>query len=349
MIRLLLAEDERITREYVKFVIEENHMDIEILEANNGVEAVELARSEQPDLVIMDVRMPEMDGLKAGEIIKKEMPWIKVVILTAYDQFSYAQNAIRLHLDDYLLKPISPNQLIETIKKMVEHKEPQSFDYNRFDDIIRMERNLVEALIQKDMDAALSSVDSIFEGYTRIEYSIEDFKKYIIEIAGVITRRLYADHMTNKAINQLKNQLQTNVMDCQSIEQIATEMRGLVNDLIVTTRGKSQNPKDQNIQKAMRYISYHYHEKIYLSDIAKHVGYSDSYFSRLFKEVTGSRFSDYLNEYRIERAKKMMGNYQLTLGEIAARVGFEDVSYFSQVFHRIEEITPSQYRKIHNG
>ncbi len=347
MIRLLLAEDERITREYIKFVIEENHMEIEILEASNGVEAVEITRSEQPDLVIMDIRMPEMDGLQAGKIIKEEMPWIKVVVLTAYDQFSYAQNAIKLHLDDYLLKPVSPEKLIETIQRMMEHKEPRSFDYSQFNDIIRMERNLVEALIQKDIDIALSSVDSIFEGHSRIDYSLEDFKKYIIEIAGVITRRLYADHMTNKTINQLKNQLQTEVMACHTIDQIVIGMKSFVNDLIVSTHGKSQNPKDQNIQKAMRYISYHYHEKIYLSDIAKHVGYSDSYFSRLFKEVTGSRFSDYLNEYRIERAKKLMSNYQLTLGEIAERVGFEDFSYFSQVFHRIEEMTPSQYRKSH--
>lgn len=347
MIKLLLVEDERITREYIKFVIDEKNMDITIIEAANGIEAVEKARKEQPDLVIMDIRMPEMDGLKAGELIKKDMPWIKVVILTAYDQFSYAQNAIKLHLDDYLLKPVSPETLIETIETQMNRKTNYDIENNRFDDIIRLERNLVESLIQKDLEMALGSIDSIFDGYQRINYSLDDFKKYVIELAGVVTRRIYADHMTNKLINQLKISLQTEVMNHDSIEQIAAAMRVFITELITSTKGKSQNPKDQNVQKALRYISYHYHEKMYLSDVAGHIGYSDSYFSRLFKEVTGQRFSDYLNEYRIERAKKLMSNYQLTLGEIAARVGFEDFSYFSQVFHRIESMTPSQYRKEH--
>ena len=113
--KLLIADDEKITREYIKYVIEENTIDSIIMEASNGREVIELARSFLPDLILLDIRMPEIDGLTAAKKIKEEMPWINIVILTASDQFKYAQTAVKIHVQDYLLKPISPSKLMETI------------------------------------------------------------------------------------------------------------------------------------------------------------------------------------------------------------------------------------------
>ncbi len=345
MIKLLIAEDERITREYIKFVIEENRLDVQVVEADNGLEAVALAREVQPDLVIMDIRMPELDGLKAGKIIKEEMPFTKVVILTAYEHFSYAQSAIKARLDDYLLKPVSPRLLMETIENQMKGQINYNYDNRRFDDILRLERDLIEAMLQKNDSVARAGVAAIFEGYGRRDSDLEDLKNYLIELTGVIMRRLRADDVSNRLMTERKVDCHARIQELDSVEDLEEEMTAFARDVIRLAVDDFRSEKEKNIHKALAYIADHYQEKVYLTEVARHIGYSSSYFSRLFKEITGKRFSDYLLCYRTERAKKLMDNYQLTLGEIAVKVGFEDFSYFSHVFHKVVGETPSHYRR----
>ncbi|GAA0177865.1 response regulator [Clostridium sediminicola] len=115
MKKLLIVDDEAITREYIRYVVSENHQDVNIKEAKNGNEAIEMVKSFSPDLVIMDIRMPELDGLKAVEKIRKFDMNVKIAILTAHDEFTYAQKAVRLNAVDYLLKPLSPEDLNDFI------------------------------------------------------------------------------------------------------------------------------------------------------------------------------------------------------------------------------------------
>ncbi|ABR49661.1 response regulator receiver protein [Alkaliphilus metalliredigens QYMF] len=119
MITLLLVDDENMMKEYIKFIIKEEDMEIAVFEASNGLEAVEKAKQLQPNLILMDIKMPHMDGLEATEMIKKEVPLTKIVFLTAYDKFDYAQKALRLGAYDYLLKPISPEDFKGLINKIL--------------------------------------------------------------------------------------------------------------------------------------------------------------------------------------------------------------------------------------
>ena len=89
-----------------------------IVEASNGEEAVELARRILPDIVLMDIKMPGMDGLQATAIIREELPATKIIILTAHDEFSYVQKALKLGAVDFLLKPVRPVKLIEVLNEV---------------------------------------------------------------------------------------------------------------------------------------------------------------------------------------------------------------------------------------
>ena len=93
--------------------------DIEVLDAvENGVEVVRAVRREKPDVILMDIRMPEMDGVVCTQIIKENYPNIKIIILTTFDDDEYVYNALKYGASGYLLKGISTKELAEAIRKV---------------------------------------------------------------------------------------------------------------------------------------------------------------------------------------------------------------------------------------
>ena len=118
--RTLVIDDERLAREELKSVLSEIHEINVIGEAQNGDEALKLIKSEAPDLIFLDINMPEMNGF---EMLKKldEIP--KVIFVTAYDE--YALKAFEVNALDYLLKPIDPERLAEAIEKLKKESDEE--------------------------------------------------------------------------------------------------------------------------------------------------------------------------------------------------------------------------------
>ncbi|MCF1502323.1 response regulator [Afifella sp. H1R] len=116
---LLVADDTPIIRSTVSRVVAAEALDFaNVWEAKNGSEAVELARRERPELILIDIKMPGVDGLEAAAIIKAELPRTRLIFLTAYDEFAYVQRALKIGALDYLLKPIRPAKLGELLRKL---------------------------------------------------------------------------------------------------------------------------------------------------------------------------------------------------------------------------------------
>ncbi len=119
MAGLLVADDAPIIRSTIARVVAREKTGLyPIVEAGNGQEAVELARRIRPDIVLMDIKMPGLDGLQATAIIREELPATKVIILTAYDEFPYVQKALKLGAADFLLKPVRPAKLMEVLTEV---------------------------------------------------------------------------------------------------------------------------------------------------------------------------------------------------------------------------------------
>lgn len=116
MVKVFLVEDEIVVREGIKNSIDWESNGFEFMgEAGDGELAYPMIKNKKPDIVITDIKMPFMDGLELTKLIRKEMSHIKVVILSGYDEFDYAKQAITLGVTEYLLKPISGNQLINSM------------------------------------------------------------------------------------------------------------------------------------------------------------------------------------------------------------------------------------------
>ena len=124
--RLLLADDHDLVREGIRAVLE-GEPDLKVVgEAANGREAVELCRELEPDLVLMDVRMPEMDGLAATRAIKEELPQTSVVMVTMHESPDYLLEAIKAGAAGYILKDAAGERLVEAVRRTLEGEAPLS-------------------------------------------------------------------------------------------------------------------------------------------------------------------------------------------------------------------------------
>ena len=119
MLKIFLAEDEVIVRETIKRMIPWEDLGFELVgEAADGEMALPLLLRQKPDLLITDIKMPFMDGLTLAKVAKKEIPGLKVVILSGYDDFNYAKQAINIGVEDYLLKPLAPEDVSGLLDKI---------------------------------------------------------------------------------------------------------------------------------------------------------------------------------------------------------------------------------------
>ena len=119
MIKVLLADDQELIRESLGFVLGAQGDITVVGMAKNGREAIELVRSEKPDVVLMDIRMPEVDGVECTRLIKSAHPNIKVIVLTTFDDDEYVFNALRFGASGYLLKGVSVADLTNAVREVV--------------------------------------------------------------------------------------------------------------------------------------------------------------------------------------------------------------------------------------
>ncbi len=125
-IRILLADDHALLRQGTAELLQ-HEGDIEVIgQAENGQEAVQLAQSLQPDIVVMDVRMPGMSGIEATRQIRKEMPHVQVLVLTAYDDDQYVFSLLQAGASGYLLKVAPASELVRSIRQVRSGESPLS-------------------------------------------------------------------------------------------------------------------------------------------------------------------------------------------------------------------------------
>lgn len=189
MLKTFLAEDEIVVRENIKKMVPWEQYGFELVgEASDGEMALPLIKKLKPDLLITDIKMPFMDGLTLCKVVKKELPEIKIVILSGYDDFNYAKEAIGIGVEDYLLKPITKNAFLERlceIRSRYEHEKSQREYYEQFHREMQeyeqnSSRDFFEGLISGTMDmgemyerADKLGLDIVAEAYNILIFTLE--------------------------------------------------------------------------------------------------------------------------------------------------------------------------------
>lgn len=167
--RVFFVEDEAITREGIRDNVDWRASGFEFCgEAADGEMALPLLRTAGPDVLITDIKMPFMDGLQLSKIVRERMPWMKIIILSGHDEFEYAQQAIKLGVTDYLLKPITSQSLQAALQRLavqLDQEKKERENLKRLEE--QAEENLAtlrERLLFKLIVGALSPVEAVEQG-----------------------------------------------------------------------------------------------------------------------------------------------------------------------------------------
>jgi len=167
MYRLLIADDEALEREGIEWIVTRMMPDtFEVVHAENGRAAIQKADEYRPHIVLMDIRMPGIQGLDALKEIKAQNPQIKMVLVTAYEQFEYAKEALSLGVKEYLIKPAKRDQIVAVLQRLTAELDQ---DQKKRDEEFAMRDKFFQLLPLAETEMALVFMsDQVNE--TEVEY-----------------------------------------------------------------------------------------------------------------------------------------------------------------------------------
>ena len=535
MYKIVIVDDDILIRKGIRNVIRWKDLECEICaEASSGEEALKVIEEVKPDIVITDIKMPNMDGIELIDRIKRTIPQCKIVILTAYREFEYAQRAIKIGAFDFLLKPTKVEDIINVIKKAIneikkektiveelekinsilKEKLPvlrENFLFNVIFEMIQNEDEILQMASLYEIEIGsflmilaecttreekgkhnthlyllgISNMLNDFLNHSYTIYSIylnnsqavyiinskkevekkdenelfellNQLKKAAVECFNIdltlvvstwgngivqlpekykecidaINYRFYFDeediiyykdlshffmYMDDRKLKNLKNEILLSVRygnftninkllleleetlkktktdkqyilnfyylllievnmikaqlssaintsnnsevfenidylneitRCKNLSELSNILRTSIQRTIEEVQNHNLNKMGSLVKKVIDYIKENYHlNDISLSDISEKFFVSPSYLSRLFKKETGKNLSDFINEYRIEKAKQLLLTTDLKTYEVADRVGIPDPHYFSRLFKRYTGYSPSEYKE----
>ncbi|MBS6396788.1 MAG: helix-turn-helix domain-containing protein [Clostridiales bacterium] len=527
MYRIMLADDEGIVLDSLKMIINKNFPDeCQIETAKTGRDVIELAESFRPDIAFMDIQMPGINGIDAIREIQKSNPSVEFIVLSAYDKFDYAKEAVALGVLEYMNKPFSARTIISVLEKAI--KAVDTRRKKRSDDLkirekmetvtpiiengfiysimfreyfnedvenykqllgleadcgcmlalvmgddqhgnymtnavgasVRVQTNYarVRELVKESWNCVVGSVISnkipVFLPMDRMKIGYEE-RIEMIDTCRELTRKLRrmtdisfrigigSVRKLNESMDSYEEALKALVNstgsvahvddlpiqcrydeeypidvekelfdslesgkreECERIagkycdwmlasydeENMSVRLKILEFVLwaehVVYMNGgmtyhfeeredylprvmhakrnsdlkqwfvdkfgeacsnmntKKEEHENRLIVRAQEYIDENFKRDLSLDEVSRQLDLSPYYFSKLFKEETGSNFVEYMTGLRIEHAKKLLKNEEYSMKEICAEVGYGDPNYFSRIFKKNTGVTPTEYR-----
>lgn len=514
MFKLLIADDEQLEREALRYIISKSiDSIIDIEDAVNGREAISKAQASKPDIIILDINMPGINGIEAAWKIREKDKNVSIIFLTAFHQFDYAHEAIKIGVDDYIIKPSSEKRIIEVMEKVIfklkneknarrereniEIKLDKATDYlcseftynlatrninnekfrnyltlldmdfsigrgailkldydsypikvdsdyqkhilkkrsirllnnilkqNNIDSTFNMDLNNIYILIYSAKKECIIQDEAIFssicqsiiskvkedinirillgfgtifccsetavQSFTEAKKSLTGSDKNLIlkaeelplEIEMNLEQTIIAADRdkTEEIFLELEQWIQLStapfaskrsnlkglvailrhaastqfpqddcsinicdIKEANSINELITAMKVFLNeilDMIIKMYDQENIPA---IKKACCFIKNNYSRDISLEETATFCNLSTFYFSKIFKKDKKKNFITFLTEIRISEAKKLLSGTNQSMKEITSNIGYKDPNYFTRVFKKMENLSPSDYR-----
>ncbi|MCP8615905.1 response regulator transcription factor [Salirhabdus salicampi] len=190
MKNVLLIEDEKVIRQGIKVLLEDIITGYKVMwEASDGRKGLDMINVIIPDIIITDIRMPEMNGIEFISLLRRKLPNIPVIVISGYDDFTYARDALKLGVKDYILKPVNRSELADTlyriagkdVEKSKEHLTEESRQVRQIKELIsnNLEEELSLQFISKTLNLHPNYISQLFKQKTSSTLSDYILKKRV--------------------------------------------------------------------------------------------------------------------------------------------------------------------------
>ena len=362
MYKVMIVDDmDIIRREFRRMPIWGSTSGFEIsAEAKNGQEALELLKPGEADLVITDIKMPKIDGLELLQKINERNLSRCVVLMSDYTDFSFARQGLVLGAFDYLVKPVAVNELTKLLHRVTEYLEEKNRESER---LKKLEEKLdekvtaffpdadVDQLIElvingdpraSDLAARLAGffAASTENDLIRMEFLLKNVLSVIVR--SVLGKKKWLCGFTDQNVI-----VDTDSLRCDSIEEMKDiffeKIESLQNLIIKLECGRTDN---EIVKRMCSCVLESTDSEVSLKSVSEKLFMNRTYLSEVFRQKTGIQFVEYLTMIKMERAKILLAEGRLKTYEIAEKLGFKDIEYFSRLFKRFTGIPPAEYRQI---
>jgi len=353
-INILVVEDEKTVNQSISaFVAELGHPYHLVGSASNGLSAIQLLERHHLHIVLTDIRMPQMDGLELLERIHARWPEVKVVIISGYNDFKYAQKALKYGATDYLLKPLKKEELISSIVKAASswYNGAQAYSSLMYSQekwdmsLIRLESELFDQVEMGNTEGARSAGLALLEAFrNKVDGDVLRMIPYITDSLLALNKRIATFETLSAFIEPKYNELIRMLVPHRPVEEIRESVLRFIADCAEAVRLFREQSCPDVIYRCDEIIRQQFHRDISLGELAQTVGVSVTYLSKLFNRKYGMNYREYLNEIRIEQAKALLEVPHMKVMEIARRVGYSNANYFTRIFKRLTGLSPQEYR-----
>lgn len=339
MIKLMIVDDEFYEREAFKLMLTNECKDVEIVaDFDNGLDAVNYCKNNDVDLIFMDIKMPLLNGIEATRQIKEFKPDQYIIILTAYADFEFAQQAVKIHADDFLLKPARLMTIQTSIKQFKEgaKKEDKAQANQEEVDYIKAFKH---AFMKGHYLKCIECVDHMRQEemyYDDLIIKVRLLLEIIRDVSTYFNVRLNI---------QRQKQIQHYLVSMKRKEEYFNLIDELLREVFSHIIEKKLGKYDQDVAMALDYIELNLTENVTLENVAGYMNISPHYFSKIFKRDIKVNFVQYVTGRKVEHAKRMLTMTNQSIINIAYDLGFNEANYFSRVFKKNVNMTPFQYRK----
>jgi two-component system response regulator YesN len=380
MYKLLVVDDEIAVTNGIANDINWNDIGIrQVFTANTGRSALEFMQSERIDVIVSDICMPDVDGMMMARYIREQGFYTKVIFLSGYDDFKYAQEAVTLKAFRYLVKPVRYGELKNIVHSALEEIAMESYhgDYsinsgrgnnsgknvdtsggrgnnsgnnvdrsgarhNRFMNAYPPFCMLVESM---QTDKALERINLMLAECQGPDIHAQDGA---LKIYQLVSGDILDVSMRNSLrIDQWANGLEYGFFSFerfQSVEQLRQWCEG-VTSAIIGFLSTGDGVTRSLAARAKTLLQSNLKNKTLLPEIAAALYVHPNYLSRAFKKSEGVTITDYIIRLRMDWAKSLLSKKGVRMYEVAEAVGYDSIAHFSRIFKRNVGMNPKEYQK----
>lgn len=356
MIKLVIADDEYFIRARLEKIISDNRTNIDIVSlCEDGEDVIKCLSLTKVDLLLMDIKMISVTGLEVAGYIFENKLNTKIILLSGYNDFNFAVEAMRYGVFDYLTKPISEEALLESLDKCIDIIEssknmPKDQSIAKLSVLFKKENVILQA---KDISTIRPSVikymsNSDKESYVSFisantkdildNYNATTLYKFIREILNSLDIKYHILQSLTLVQFMQENIFEKDISCIEKLEDILIEI-GVDCMGLNTILTKEQLIGKQILEDIERNFSNYDYT---VAEIANNIGKNPSYINTVFKKVYGSTIKQALSDYRLEKAKKLLRNSNMKIVDIATECGYSDIFYFSKRYKAKFGYPPSE-------